>query len=412
VRLNISTKIALGFGILLFLLVVNYLIVGKQQDTIRQNLNTLTQIEIPLRRQTAEMKFNLYEVGSKMNLYIQNADPGIKKQIDLNVLAFESAHKKAIELTNSERQKEKLENIKTLFASFRELGTTIITLKNDQKQKVDSLLEIEKIIDTTLTQVEPNAEPKTQLLGNGLPLKVEAPTSAQLISSFRDIHTVVETYIKTGDEQSKSDYQKKLDKFDGEFKGYEPSFLALRGEVAHKSFKETLKKFLEHITQIFELEKKKQESLRTFTDTIKNMDQKFGSQLEQVWSKDVRDAKSGVELALQHSTLFSRIGIVSSMFIGTLLSLLIMFGIGRSLRKVTRCAEKIIHGNLEERVEISSNDEMGVLAKAFNSVTDNLVRSKKDTEDRLAAVEKSFRDISKKYEEKIKALEAKLTEKA
>lgn len=69
-------------------------------------------------------------------------------------------------------------------------------------------------------------------------------------------------------------------------------------------------------------------------------------------------------------------GIVS-LLIGALLSYFISRRLVSPLKNLTQAAYQIGEGNLDEHVASSSKDEIGLLANAFNSMTDNLKRQEK-----------------------------------
>ena len=72
----------------------------------------------------------------------------------------------------------------------------------------------------------------------------------------------------------------------------------------------------------------------------------------------------------------------------------------KPIESLTQAAQKISKGDLNKRAEVSSNDEVGVLARSFNQMADNLVREKEFPEmiirsmgDCLIAVDPSFKII-------------------
>ena len=78
-------------------------------------------------------------------------------------------------------------------------------------------------------------------------------------------------------------------------------------------------------------------------------------------------------------------GITITLFIG-LLGIFVAWTITRHVRQMTVAAEKIIHGDLGQPVDVASHDEIGTLARTFNLMTE-----------RLRGTMAGLRDSEKKY---------------
>jgi len=64
---------------------------------------------------------------------------------------------------------------------------------------------------------------------------------------------------------------------------------------------------------------------------------------------------------------------------------LILYFIIRPLRKITIAVKGITEGDLESKVDVKTNDEIGLLAKGFNSMVEKLVESRNKLEERVRA---------------------------
>jgi two-component system phosphate regulon sensor histidine kinase PhoR len=93
--------------------------------------------------------------------------------------------------------------------------------------------------------------------------------------------------------------------------------------------------------------------------------------------KEVGVARVALPLtAVQSSVNSELLTIVYAIIIAAILFILITALIAgmitRPLRKITKAAEEIAAGNLEQQIKISTNDEIGRLAHAFNEMSHNL----------------------------------------
>lgn len=77
---------------------------------------------------------------------------------------------------------------------------------------------------------------------------------------------------------------------------------------------------------------------------------------------------------------------------GLVLTLVLGFLLGtrlnRTLRRLTRAVRAMRHGNLKQYVEVESNDEIGMLARAFNRMSDKLARQYAELRESKQRIEK------------------------
>src|SRR5690606_26143654 len=77
--------------------------------------------------------------------------------------------------------------------------------------------------------------------------------------------------------------------------------------------------------------------------------------------------------------------ILIALFVGSfVLSLLVGQIITRPMKRLTNTVEEIASGNLAARVKIESDDETGLLARAFNTMADRLNATMHGLEDKIA----------------------------
>lgn len=84
-------------------------------------------------------------------------------------------------------------------------------------------------------------------------------------------------------------------------------------------------------------------------------------------------------------------GICSAIVIGV--GIIFSFSTARPINRLKQASERIADGNLEHKVEITRNDEIGALANSFNNMTHKLaceINDHKRAEDELAATNKEL----------------------
>lgn len=92
-----------------------------------------------------------------------------------------------------------------------------------------------------------------------------------------------------------------------------------------------------------------------------------------------RVANTRVTVALVSGGIFL-VGVLSVLGIATFITV--------PLRRMVNTADKILQGNLAERAVISADDEVGMLARTFNAMVDNLT----DTHENLAALNRTLEE--------------------
>lgn len=77
--------------------------------------------------------------------------------------------------------------------------------------------------------------------------------------------------------------------------------------------------------------------------------------------------------------------------LGFIISSFIASGITRPLRRLTAAAEEVRHGHFDQRVTVTSEDEVGRLATVFNQMAAELARSEKSQRDFFASITHELR---------------------
>ncbi|WP_346937867.1 methyl-accepting chemotaxis protein [uncultured Clostridium sp.] len=80
------------------------------------------------------------------------------------------------------------------------------------------------------------------------------------------------------------------------------------------------------------------------------------------------------EVYLQINSLRNKIGIIIIVSIAIVVLFILFFAnyIGKNIRKVNTFAMKIANGDLTEKIELKSNDELGEMSKHLNKMTENI----------------------------------------
>ena len=106
---------------------------------------------------------------------------------------------------------------------------------------------------------------------------------------------------------------------------------------------------------------------------------------------------------LEKNTKFLIIALFIAFFLVLIVALLLAKSITRPVINMAYIANSIAKGDLSKRIRYLSNDELGVLAKAFNNMADNLISANETLEQKikektkdLSAANENLRNLSEK----------------
>lgn len=100
-----------------------------------------------------------------------------------------------------------------------------------------------------------------------------------------------------------------------------------------------------------------------------------------------------------HDSLLDK-GITALLVIGVaiLLTSLLSRRVTHPLAKLTEAVSKVADGDLTQKVDVTSHDEIGVLGRTFNQMTDNLKQSHGQLNEANSALEKRLKELTTLFE--------------
>lgn len=113
-------------------------------------------------------------------------------------------------------------------------------------------------------------------------------------------------------------------------------------------------------------------------------------------TKTIDNSIIKVEESVNRGAIETIISFIFASVFSIILGLLTSYKIIKPIQKLNKTAKEITLGNLDARVEIDSKDEIGQMARAFNSMTDKLQETQRHIEDR---VKEQTEEINKKNQD-------------
>ncbi|KDR94556.1 methyl-accepting chemotaxis protein [Peptoclostridium litorale DSM 5388] len=205
--------------------------------------------------------------------------------------------------------------------------------------------------------------------------------SADMSKDFQRIRVHMRNMVLENDiEKINTEYSeiqnlaKELDVLGAQF---EERILSDEMRRAYDDFMGTRAKTTEGILQLLELarENRDYEAYALLNGSLKTSTEAEMNAIEKLVDMKVTDAKAQAELntAITNKAVMTMIAIiVISMIIAIALGIYISRSISKPIGNLVGSARKIADGDLDVNIEVASKDEVGILAKAFGRMADNI----------------------------------------
>ena len=167
-----------------------------------------------------------------------------------------------------------------------------------------------------------------------------------------------------------------------------------------RSFRGTAEGLLDKIVElakdIIALDKEKEKTLAEFVQIRRELDELLHDRIQVATHDDLNDAKAAAHAAVEQTSFLTLVLLVAGILVGCLTGVMVIRSIIRPVDKLVTATRAIATGDLTQRVEIKSADELGKLGAAFNEMLD--VRQIADAT--LRASEQTLRE-AKEYTDDI-----------
>jgi len=387
-KFTVGKKLAVSFGILLFIMVLSGFIVITQLGSIKANLNEIVNVANPISAAAYEMEINLIGTGFGLLGYLEDRDPEHLDRIKGDIKDFREFQNIHNTLSTTIKSKELSVQINEKFMRYTQLAYKIINLEDDQDQKVKKLyknhVKMDDLLDNKIQAVVTSNDP-----GNYNKLVA----AMELEINVNGIAKGLGEYLRTHDSRYEARVMKDESDFTHFLKQYRASDLT-REE----------KKWAGEIGDLFK------ESVGLTEDIIEIngiLDEGIQKMTLQKLEQADRDAVGSIK-ATTNSALFL---LIFGVIVGAGAAIFISRYVTESIRRLSASAKEISKGDLTTRVKIKSRDEIGELAATFNEMAEELSIVKNELESRKDILEKEVRQRTKELEESKISLEKSVQER-
>ena len=390
-RMKIGPKLRIGFGVLILLMLVGYgsgIVAGNRAT---EEINRTTSLRAPLALTSGQAQANWLKMEADVQAYLALGDQSYRtdyeitqKKFEANIQGLETILDQSRDLGSPEYQElsKRLAEIRLRYDIWRGLVPELFELRDDQLRRepalriliVDAAPYINTMIVETTTLI--NTQKQQALTAENLKL---ISAMYDFRSSFYAMIAGLRGYVTTARPSFKYEYQANeaenaqawntirsrqdlltpsqiegLGKIESAREAFlllpEPMFEAVEGPNARTDL------FLFRSTAV-----PLSDRMLELLDTQANFQQELLQS----------ELNTGRE-QLARAQVITIVSAVIVILAGLLVAFAIANDIARPIVRLTEVAETIKSGNLTARSTVTSQDEIGILADTFNSMTASL----------------------------------------
>ena len=390
-RLRIGPKLSIGFGILIALMLVGYGLGISANDQATREINRTTSLRAPTTLASARAQANLLRLVADLQAYLALGDSQYREDYMAHQAEFEAnlAELQAIiDQPGAQASPEyralasSLEDLRLNYEEWSALVPALFELRDDQLRREPALRMLIEEAAPLINSIIVNASTmiKTQELSEPTPENIELMGSmAEFQSSFYAMVAGLRGYVTTRRDSFKFEYQANLDSNTQAWELLaESQDLLVRSQLASLGRIQAARAaFLVMPENMFEAVEGEhaREDLYLFRAEAVPLADAMLSLLDQetTLQQDLlqADLDHGRQ-QLSSAQVTSIGGALVVLLAGLTLAWAIGRDIARPILRLTGTAQEIQAGDLKAQAEVSSEDEIGVLAGTFNAMTAKL----------------------------------------
>lgn len=388
---TIGKKLALGFGTLIFILVLTGLISQQSVHRINRDVRQLAEVKKPFEQSTLEMEIRIGDTVRGVLDYLRGRDPQAIQQIHDAAAEFKRQEDQYFKLADTEEEKKLGGETVQKYEAMKTLGEETVALEDKELDELTALRkdagEIDRLlserIQNTVGQTAPEVKEK-------LEASLEMESSLQkALSSLERLTSVVESdpRLKEALRAAETDFER----FEALYRkagltSEEETWLA----SIDRSFQET-KKFSEDILSV---EDDKRAKAKQFEKNQKEADDILDQQVQPLLAQDVAKVSEGAKRAGNQAMFL----IICFTLLGLVIGVVVGFTTTRSivnpLKKLVSVTGILAKGDLTAPIDIQGRDEIGQLADSFRSMIEGFRGILRNALTNSEGVSSSSQDVS------------------
>ncbi|HID95000.1 MAG TPA: response regulator [Candidatus Latescibacteria bacterium] len=367
-RLTFFRKLLIGFGVILLLTCIVGAVGYYGLSDVRERMNNVINTNAELQRLVKEIKDSLLRARASEKDFLLSGDQKYVDQVSEEIDQIKRGCERLYALVNEPEDREKVLEVAS-FADEYHRGFLAVVEKMNEKGTASQGL-------TALFR-----EKALQLEGT-----VKETGQKQLILDLVNIRRHERDYQLYGSVGSVGELRERIQAFRAHVKGVPI------GHGARRKLEQQIDEYWRLFTRIIVLDAGIERLRGVYSSTAVSI----GAMVEEISEQSSKWAKEAVVETERTFTRSRNAAIATLLFslgLGLGLAVLISRGISGPVLKLSEAARRVAEGDLSQRVNVKSRDELSQLCDAFNQMIEDLRRSR-------AEIEEYSRTLEKKVEER------------
>jgi signal transduction histidine kinase/FixJ family two-component response regulator len=372
---TIADRLKIAFGLLVLVQVISGIVTLFQISNINQDISQLVNVEEPLEESILEMEIKAGESARAVLDYVRDRNKKHLTKLIASRDGFAENHLQFQKLTTTNEELLLSKNIAARYSHYNQMSASIISLADQRdaalKVFVNHVSHINQLID------HERMKSNEDISDDGIK---KADASYNMEKYLHIAFGSIEEYIVKRNQSLLSRI------FDAEqkFKLFERKYLdAISNHVEKQRINIIDNEFARATSlsnQVVKITDEIDQLLGEFEQNLDVIDDLLHNQAHPLIHAKTVKATHHADTSIQSAKMvISFLAVIGTIF-GLFSVWIISRGIVAPILELSESAELIAAGNVEHRIHVDSQDELGRLAEAFNHMVEDLVIAHKEAE--------------------------------
>ncbi len=372
---SIADRLKIAFGLLVSVQVISGIVTLFQITNINQDISQLVNVEEPLEESILEMEIKAGESARAVLDYVRDRNQKhLTKLIDSRD-GFAESHFRFEQLATTKNEQLLSQEIAARYSSYNQMSASIISLADQRDAALKVFVNHVSYINQLIDHERINSNDDTS--DDGIK---KADASHKMEKYLNIAFGSIEEYIVKRNHNLLS----RIFEAEQKFKLFEGKYLeAISNHVEKQRIQEIDIEFAMVTSlgnQVVKITDNIDQHLLKFEQSLDQLDHLLNNQAHPLIHTKTVKATHHADTSIQSAKIVISFLAVTGTIFGLLSVWILSRGIVAPILELSESAELIAAGNVEHRIQVDAQDEIGRLAETFNHMVEDLVIAQKEAE--------------------------------